>query len=265
MKPKILLTNDDGIFAEGMKNLYLSLKDKADVTIVAPLSEQSGVGVGISLRKPLQIQKIDWQDEISAYAVNGTPADCVKMALSVVLASKPDLIVSGINKGSNAGRNLLYSGTVGGVIEGILREIPGLAVSCVDFFNPNFLLARNTVSLFVDYLLSNPLPMGTLLNVNIPSLGIPLKGIRFAKQGRGYWIEDPSRRVHPDGFSYYWLGGKHPELEEEEDSDVALLQKGYITAVPAYVDELTHQRAFQERKDIFNEMFSQLSLEETFN
>ena len=261
MKPKILLTNDDGIFAEGMKNLYLSLKDKADVTIVAPLSEQSGVGVGISLRKPLQIQKIDWQDDVSAFAVNGTPADCIKMALSVVMDQKPDLIVSGINKGSNAGRNLLYSGTVGGVIEGILREIPGLAVSCVDFFNPNFDLARNTVGLFVDYLLENPLPKGTLLNVNIPSLSRPLKGIRFAKQGRGYWIEDPSKRVHPDGYSYYWLGGKHPDLLGDEDSDVALLNEGYITAVPAYVDELTHHHVFSHRKETFNKLFADKSFE----
>lgn len=265
MRPRILLTNDDGIFAEGMKNLYLSLKDKADVTIVAPLSEQSGVGVGISLRKPLQIQKIEWLDDANAYAVNGTPADCVKMAISVLLESKPDLIVSGINKGSNAGRNLLYSGTVGGVIEGILRDIPGLAVSCVDFFNPNFQLARNTVGIFVDYLLENPLPRGTLLNVNIPSLSRPLKGIRFARQGRGYWIEDPSKRVHPDGYSYYWLGGKHPDHIEEEDSDVALLDEGYITAVPAYVDELTHHREFMLRKDKFNEIYGALSSEAILN
>jgi 5'-nucleotidase len=256
MKPKLLLTNDDGIFAEGMKNLYLALKEIADITIVAPLSEQSGVGVGISLRKPLQIQEIEWQNGIKAFAVNGTPADCVKMALSVLLQDTPDLIVSGINRGSNAGRNLLYSGTVGGVIEGVLRDIPGIALSCVDFFKPNFDLARNSAALFVDYILKNPLKRGTLLNVNIPSQNIAFKGIRFARQGMGYWVENPSKRVHPDGYSYYWLGGKHPYHQEVEDSDVALLDMGYITAVPAFVNELTHYEEFNLRKDQFNYQFS---------
>lgn len=258
-KPRILLTNDDGIFAEGMKQLYHALKEIAEVTIVAPLIEQSGVGVGISLRKPLQIHTIDWQDNIKAYAVNGTPADCVKMALSILLNDKPQLIVSGINKGSNAGRNLLYSGTVGGVIEGVLRGVPGVAISCVDFFNPNFALARTTIPLFVDYLLSEPLPQGTLLNVNIPAAIDSAKGVRFAKQGKGYWIENPSKRVHPDGYSYYWLGGQHPEHQEEEDSDVALLEDGYITAVPVYVDELTHQAVFEERKHSFHHFIETFS------
>lgn len=251
MKPKILLTNDDGIFAEGLRNLYLALKDFADLTVIAPLSEQSGVGASISLRSPLQIQKMQWQDAPKVYAVNGTPADCVKLALSVVLDDRPDLIVSGINRGSNAGRNVLYSGTIGGVIEGVLRNIPGMAVSCLDYDKPNFSLARDHVVLLSEYLLEHPLPAGTLLNVNVPSSGCESKGICIARQGRGYWIEDPHKREHPDGYSYYWLGGKHPECEEGKDSDITLLSEGYITAVPIYVDELTHHEEFVKRKDTF--------------
>src|SRR5574338_1188667 len=137
-KSHILITNDDGIKAPGIQHLWSALKDFATISIVAPKTEQSGVGLGITIRSALHIEEFAWEELDSCWSVTGTPADCVKMALSVLLPSPPDLIVSGINRGTNAGRTVLYSGTIGGVIEGILRGIPGIAFSSFDMANTEY-------------------------------------------------------------------------------------------------------------------------------
>lgn len=253
--PRILLTNDDGIHAPGLRFLWEALKDFAELTIVAPAKEQSGVGLCTTMRKPLQIEKMDWRDGF-AWSVTGTPVDCVKMAVSVILKEQPDLIVSGINRGSNAGRNVLYSGTVGGVIEGVLRNIPGVAVSSVELVNPDYSIAARHIGKIVQHVLKVPLPSGTFLNVNFPSrCDEEIKGLRLARQGKGYWMEDPDARLHPEGATYFWLGGKLVSFEEERDSDVALLQEGYATAVPVHVGELTDLQQLKTYKDAFEKIF----------
>ena len=254
-RPRILLTNDDGIRAPGLKHLWSGLKDYADLYVVAPLIEQSAVGLGITIRAPLHIEEAEWFGHTPAWSVTGTPADCVKMALSVLLPSPPDLIISGINRGSNAGRNLLYSGTVGGVIEGVLRGIPGIAVSSVDMQKPNYEIAEKHLMKFAQYMLETPLPQGTLLNVNFPSTLPGVKGIRFARQGKGYWMEAPDKRCHPFGAAYYWLGAKHADFEEEVDSDMALLAQGYAAAVPVHVGELTDHAHLHASRDNFDKFF----------
>lgn len=249
-KPRILITNDDGIEAPGIKHLWNALVDACDVSIVAPSSEKSGAGLGITLRDPLHVQKVAWDKKTPAWKVTGTPADCVRMGLSVILEHKPDLIVSGINRGSNSGRNVLYSGTVGGAIEGVLRNVPGIAFSCEDFDNPDYALAEKYVLSLVNYMLAHPLPRGTLMNVNFPTSS-EIKGLKMASQGRGFWVESPDQRMHPEGRPYYWLGGKWHHQDEHEDSDVALLKQGYITAVPIHVDQLTDHGTLQARKESF--------------
>ena len=251
-KKHILITNDDGIEAEGLRHLWKALAGKYDLSIVAPTIEKSGAGLGITLRDPLHIHEVPWEDETRAWKVSGTPADCVRLGVSVLLGSRPDLIVSGINRGSNAGRNVLYSGTVGGVIEGVLRNVPGVAFSCEDFHNPDYALAATHVASIVDYVFRHPLPQGTLLNVNFPSTKT-IKGVRFATQGRGYWIEDPDERRHPEGRPYYWLGGKWHHQDEEAHSDVALLKEGYAAAVPIHIHELTDKDAFHAKRTHFEE------------
>lgn len=238
-KPKILITNDDGIFSEGLKCLWRSLADHADLFIIAPAYDQSGVGVGITFRKPLQIDKVVWEKNTPAWKVNGTPADCVKLGLSVILKEKPDLIVSGINRGSNAGRTVLYSGTVGGAIEGALRNIPGIAFSFEDMEHPDYATAQSYIYPIIKHTLEHKLPQGTLLNVNFPHTSRELKGIKLARQGRSYWIDTPDERIHPEGTPYFWLGGKWDDHEEHPESDVHLLKEGYITVVPIHIDELT--------------------------
>jgi 5'-nucleotidase len=256
-KPKILLTNDDGIKAPGLKHLWRGLRAFADIYIVAPSKEQSGAGLAITTMEPIHIEEFDWAEGTPAWSVTGTPADCVKMGVSIILKEAPDLVVSGINRGSNAGRNLLYSGTVGGAIEAVMRGIPGIAISSVDLYEPNFELAEKYITQLIQYVLESPLPAGALLNVNFPSKFTDIKGFRFARQGRGYWMEHPDARQHPHGATYYWLGGKIANFEEEHDSDIALLFQGYATAVPVQVGELTDHGLLQERKANFENYFLQ--------
>jgi len=255
-QPRILLTNDDGIEAPGLKCLWEALADVAELLIVAPSTEKSAVGLSITIRKPLQIQNVPWEKETSAWRVNGTPADCVRLGLSIILKQPPDLIVSGINRGANSGRNVLYSGTIGGVIEGTLRGIPGIAFSCASFDNPAYSLAKPHISALVRHVLANPLPKGTLLNVNFPTTPT-IRGVKMARQGRGYWIENPSERSHPEGHSYYWLGSKWDEHEEHIDSDVSLLNEGYAAVVPLHVDEMTNMNFLEDNKELFNSQFLQ--------
>lgn len=260
MKPYILITNDDGILAPGIRVLWESLKDWADVVIVAPAREQSAAGLSITLRDPLRVEKHLWDDNTTAWAVTGTPTDSVKMALSVLLERKPDLIVSGINRGANAGKTILYSGTVSAVIEGALRDIPGIAFSTYDLQDPDYSLAAPYISSIVRYALEHTLPSGTLLNVNFPEKRLaPYKGLKMSRQGKGYWMEKPDSRSHPWGHSYWWLGIRHEDYEEHEESDVALLADGWITSVPLYVSDLTHSVLFNERQVAFNEYFTLLN------
>jgi 5'-nucleotidase len=213
------------------------------------------VGLAISLRTPLQIEKIDWEDGITpAWRINGTPADCIKLALGVILDETPDLIVSGINHGSNSGRTLLYSGTVGGVIEGALRNVPGIAFSFSEILNPDYSLAAKHIYPIVEHALNDPLPRGTVLNVNFPKTATP-KGLRMARQGRSYWIDSPDERLHPEGTPYFWLAGRWDDHEEPEDSDVSLLKEGFITAVPIHVDELTDHKLLENRRGRFDRLF----------
>ena len=249
-KPYILITNDDGIEAPGLFALYQAICNFAEVVIIAPASEQSGVGAGISLRNPLQIQSVIWPTNTAAWKVTGTPADCVRLGLHTILERTPDLILSGINRGSNAGRTVLYSGTVGAVIEGTMKNVPGIAFSSVNYKNPNYEQFKEFVQPIASQCLTQPLPKGTLLNVNFPNTE-KIQGIKLAHQGMGYWMEDPEQRLHPEGHEYYWLGGKWSTYEEDEGSDVYLLEKGYVTAVPIHINELTDKALLLERKQPF--------------
>lgn len=250
-KPKILITNDDGIHARGIWHLWHALSEMADLSLIAPATERSGVGSGITLHHPITIESVKWEKQTPAWKVTGTPADCVRMGMSVLLDEQPDMVVSGINHGSNAGRSVLYSGTIGGVIESAIRHIPGIAFSSEAFEDDKYSEIERYIPLIVKHILEHPLSVGTLLSVNFPREPSNIRGIRLARQGRSLWVEDPSQRIHPDGNPYYWHGGKWAHHPEHEDSDVALLKQGYITAVPIHVDELTDHKFLSERREKF--------------
>lgn len=260
-RPLILVSNDDGVFAPGIRYLWEALEPCADLFVVAPATEQSAAGMSITLRQPLKIDSVSWSNPSArVWSVNGTPADCVKLALHRLLPRKPDLIVSGINRGSNAGRNLLYSGTVAAVIEGVLRNIPGIAFSVTEFTSPCFRAAAGYAPLLVDYLLSDPLPPHTFLNTNFPSLAHSrVQGIRLTRQSKEYYSDCPEQRMHPaEGSAYYWLGLQTEKFAEEEDSEVVWLDRGYATAVPIHVGELTDLMHLEKSKERFAKLFSHL-------
>ncbi len=257
-RPIILLTNDDGIHTPGIEHLWRALHqaDVADLFIIAPQTERSGAGLSVTSDRPMLIQKIEWP-ETPAWSVDGTPADCVKMGIRVILNKKPNFILSGINAGSNAGQNVLYSGTVGAVIEGVLRGIPGVAFSCVSAKSPNYHLAQKYVVHFFHYLMQHPLPPGCFLNVNFPeNVTDNVKGFRFTRQGKGRWSEDPYLHSETEYGQSYWLGTKMEEPHESEDSDVALLKQGYVTAVPIHIEELTFKESLNKGKLDFDKFFS---------
>jgi 5'-nucleotidase len=260
-RPLILITNDDGVHAPGIKHLWQSLREIGDLVVVAPTYEQSAVGLSITVRDPLHITPVHWNDssESSIWSVNGTPADCIKLALNVILKKSPDLVVSGINRGTNAGRNLLYSGTVGGVIEGLMHDIPGIAFSICDYFDPNYQLLEQHIPSIVNYMLNHPLPAGTFLNVNFPQqMQTNFQGVRLVKQGKEYWGEDPEHREHPaEKSSYYWLGSRLAQFDEDLDSDIVHLRQGFATAVPIHVGDLTHHRHLEQHRQAFETFVNQ--------
>lgn len=258
-KPKILITNDDGIQSEGIFQLWKALHHAFDLYICAPSTEQSGVALSITLRNYLKINPVSWHHNTPAWSVSGTPADCVKMAVSVLLQDPPDLIVSGINHGTNHGRSLLYSGTVGGVIEGIFRGIPGIAFSAFDMEHIEYQSFVSYIPKIVDYVLKTPLPTGTLLNVNFPSTQkrentTKISGVKLARQGKQYWITKPTRSEHHENS--YVLNSKLTDHKEDELSDSVWLDRGFITCVPVHVDELTDISYLKAKQAEFESMMN---------
>lgn len=258
-RPKILLCNDDGIQAPGLKSLWKALfeADIADIFIIAPATEKSGAGASITWDKPLEVCKFNWPENTPAWSISGSPADCIKIGTRMVLDFQPDFILSGINAGSNAGRNVLHSGTVGAVIEGIFRGIPGIAFSCENGSNPNFHVAEKCIIPIFEYVRKYPLPRGSFLNVNVPHAAKDtVKGFRLTRQGKGRWSEDPFLHLETELSRSYWLGGKPDELVEPEDCDIALLREGYLTAVPIFVNDLTEYSELEKRKKDFDSLFA---------
>jgi 5'-nucleotidase len=246
----ILITNDDGIHAPGLKELVTAIQSFASqVTVVAPSSQRSGASISTNYIDPLKITRVDWPNTI-AYTVASTPADCIKAALGLILKTPPDFIVSGINHGTNAGRNVLYSGTVGGVIEGVLRGIPGIAFSYHESSDKEFPDIKSYIPPIIRYFIENPLPHGTLINVNFPER--PILGIKLTRQGLAYHLDD---LVH-HGNSHYRIGGKWTTFDEHEDSDTLWLTKGFITCSPLHVNELTDHTVLHHHKAPFQEILT---------
>ncbi len=259
-RPHVLITNDDGINAPGIFHLWKALKDMAKITIIAPETEQSGVALSITCRVPLHVQKVLTFEGTNAYSVSGTPSDCVKLAVSLLLQDDPpDFVFSGINRGCNAGRNLLHSGTVGGVVTGVLNHIPGAAFSCQNYQEPGYDVAQKYIPSVVRYIINHPLPRGTFLNVNFPASihENDVKGFKLARQGLAYWKENPSARTHPtEGHDYYWLGMQTANFDEHDESDITLLKKGFVTAVPIFINDLTHEDHLESEKEKFESFFN---------
>ncbi len=237
-KPIILVSNDDSINAPGIKALVDVAKKFGDVVVVAPDSPQSGMGHAITIHDPLRLHKVDVFDGVEAYQCSGTPADCVKIAIDKILHRKPDLCLSGINHGSNASINVIYSGTMSAAMEAAIDGIPAVGFSLLDFaFDADFTAAKHFAEIVIRELLNNGLPNACLLNVNVPKLPIDeIKGIRVCRQAVAKWEEEFDKRVDPSGAAYYWLTGKFENKDKGEDTDVWALENEYVSIVPVQFD-----------------------------
>jgi len=237
----ILLTNDDGIYTEGIYALYKALSRLGRVHVVAPEAEQSAVGHAITMSQPLRVKQVYRRKRCFGTAVSGTPADCVKIAVRSLLKRQPDLVVSGINLGPNTGLSALYSGTVSGATEGAIFGIPSFAVSLGTFKDPDFRYAARCASMIAKGIIKHGLPKGTYLNVNVPAIPAKkIKGIRVVKQGQAPIIEDFDKRVDPRDRVYYWLSGEVINLLDEDETDIACFRKGYVTVTPLKYDLTDH-------------------------
>lgn len=233
----ILLTNDDGIFAEGIYALYHELKKIATVTVVAPDSERSSVGHGITLSHPIWHKRVNRKGKFFGFSLSGTPADCVKFGINVILRRKPDAVVSGINLGPNDGCSVIYSGTVAGAREGALLGIPAIAVSLGTFVNPKFSFAAQCARQLTSRLLRQGCPKGSFLNVNIPNLPQNrIKGIKMTRQCMTPIHGTFRRRVDPHLKDYYWMTGKFPIRKKDDRFDTYALNDDYVTVTPIQND-----------------------------
>lgn len=242
-KPLILVTNDDGITAPGIRTLIKVAKTIGDVIVVAPDSPQSGMGHAITVNSTLHCDKISKEDaDIQEYSCSGTPADCVKLAVHEILDKKPDLCISGINHGSNSSINVIYSGTMSAAIEAGIEGIPAIGFSLLDFdWDADFSQTEDFTKTIINNVLDNGLPNGVVLNVNFPKLKKEdIKGIRVCRQAKGNWVEEFDKRKSPMGKEYYWLSGEFVNLDKGEDTDIWALENGYISMVPCQFDLTAH-------------------------
>lgn len=242
-KPLILVCNDDGITAPGIRKLIEVMNELGDVVVIAPDSPQSGKGHGITIDGILRCDPFKTNDgPQKEYACSGTPVDCVKLAVNVILERKPDLVVSGINHGSNSSINVIYSGTMSAAVEGSLENIPSIGFSLEDFsWEADFDPAVPYIKKVAQKVLEHGLPWGQCLNVNIPKYdGTPYKGVKVCRQARANWEEEFDSREDPRKRNYYWLTGKFVNYDKGEDTDVWALQNYYISVVPVDSDITAH-------------------------
>jgi 5'-nucleotidase len=243
-RPLILVTNDDGINAPGLRALISVMNSIGDVVVVAPDSPQSGMGHAITIDSTLYVQQIKAsKGPQKEYSCSGTPADCVKLAIREILDRKPDLCVSGINHGSNSAINVIYSGTMSAALEAGIEGIPAIGFSLLNYdWEANFDVTKKYVKKVAKNVLKEGLPNGVVLNVNIPNTSENnIKGIKICRQAKSNWVEEFDKRTSPLGKDYYWLSGKFVNLDDGEDTDEWALENNYVSVTPTQFDLTAHQ------------------------
>lgn len=237
-KPVILVTNDDGITAPGIRNLVESVKDLGKIIVVAPDKPQSGMGHAITIGEPLRLHAVHSIPDVEAYECSGTPVDCVKLAVDKILHHKPDICISGINHGANHSINVIYSGTMSAAMEAGIESIPSIGFSLLDYsIEADFTAARKYARIIVEKTLSTPVDKHCVLNVNFPAVSVELiKGIKICRQAYAKYEEDFIERNDPNGRKYYWLTGEFVNFDKGKDTDVWALKNNYVSVVPVQFD-----------------------------
>ncbi len=237
-EPVILITNDDGITAPGIRNLVESVKDLGKVVVVAPDKPQSGMGHAITIGHPLRLTPVNSFENIEAYQCTGTPVDCVKLAVDKVLHRKPDICLSGINHGANHSINVIYSGTMSAAVEAAIESIPSIGFSLLDYsIDADFTAARKYARMLVIKMLNKTMDKHMILNVNFPAVPDKLiRGVRICRQAYAKYVEDFLERDDPHGRKYFWLTGEFVNFDKGRDTDVWALKNNYVSVVPVQFD-----------------------------
>jgi len=235
---RILLCNDDGIHAPGISILHQAVSGFGELRVVAPDVERSAAGHAITLADPIKSTPVEKDGVFFGDAIGGTPADCIKLAVCALMKNAPpDLILSGINLGSNTGISVLYSGTVSAATEGVILGIPGVAFSLCTYVDPQWGMAGRIVAELTEKIIQKPPPPGVLLNINLPNLSYEeLKGIKVTRMGRSRFIEEFHKRLDPRGRTYYWLDGALEVHDEGDDIDIHAVRDGYVSITPIQLD-----------------------------
>lgn len=247
----ILITNDDGIEARGLKSLIEVVREFGKVVVVAPEESQSGMSHAITMKFPLRIRKVKNEEGLEIYSCNGTPVDCVKLAVHQLLGRKPDMLVSGINHGSNASVSIVYSGTMAAAIEGSINKIPSIGFSLLDYSaDADFETSGIYVRRIMEKVFMNGIEKGICLNVNIPvGKEDELKGIKVCRQTDGYWQEEFDKRIDPGKREYYWLTGNFTNSEPlADDTDEWALKNKFVSVVPIRIDFTSYSRIEELKK-----------------
>jgi 5'-nucleotidase len=246
-KPTILICNDDGIGADGIKALAKEIKKFANVIVAAPHTQQSAVGHSITMSSPIRVKEVLVFKDFYGYAIEGTPADSVKLAVHTLLKDrKIDLLISGINQGANTAINTIYSGTVSAATEGTILGIPSIAMSLTSYTYTDFSLAAKFASKIAKIIIKKGLPKGTLLNVNVPAIK-NIKGVKITRQGKSSWDDTYDIRTDPGNRKYYWLTGSMRKIDKTTEFDVKAVDEGYISVTPIHYD-LTDYKLYEEMK-----------------
>ena len=242
-RPKILVTNDDGITSKGIFSLIQVAKEFGDVIVVAPDKPQSATGHSITIHHPLRLNKYINFDGVEAYSCSGTPVDCVKLAIYEILNGKPDLLLSGINHGENTSTNVLYSGTMSAAVEGAMENIPSIGFSLANFsVDAEFSGAQWAARQIISKSMEKNIPENTCLNVNVPDLPMDsLKGFRICRQAHAFWADRFDKRLDQFGKTYYWLTGEFSNMDTHEDTDLTAMKNGFVSIVPTHFDMTAYQ------------------------
>ena len=240
--PVILVTNDDGITAPGIRALVNAVKDLGKVIVVAPDSPQSGMGHAVTIGEPLRLHKTEVFEGIDSWECSGTPVDCVKLARDIILKGKPTICLSGINHGANHSINVIYSGTMSAAMEAAIEGVPSIGFSLLDYrYDADFSLAGKIANILAKKMLEQPMPEHTLLNVNIPKVSADdFKGIKICRQAYAKWQEEFDHRIDPRGKDYFWMTGKFVNMDTGTETDVQALAEGYASVVPVKFDLTDH-------------------------
>ncbi len=251
---RILISNDDGIHSTGIRTLISKLVREHEVYVIAPDRERSAAGHALTLHKPLRVSEIEMEYAVAkAWETTGTPGDCIKIGVSVILDKKPDIIISGINHGPNLGADVLYSGTVSAAMEGAVLGYPSIAVSlsngCIE--PEDFEYAAEFIAKFMNRIKSIKFPKKTILNINVPAVpGSDIAGIQITRLGTRMYTDTYEKRIDPRGKVYYWLAGEIIQTDEEEGTDITAIRNNKISITPVTF-EITHKSIMPELEEAF--------------